>query len=525
MENLKIFKSKVLAILMSGGIALSATGCSQTQSDNVLVVDTDMINSDVFNDESIPTMTDIQETSVTMPITAETITETEVVMSNVDEGELDGNTKIVKGNIGKADKQIQVYVESGNVYINGLGCEDYTVSTDCTKSKETSATTQAPVTTTQTPAVTTAPVTTAQAPVVTTAPVTTTQAPVVTTAPVTTTQAPVVTTAPVTTQAQTGIYSYQEMTIQVYEELCEKLLAELNRNGVYKAANKKFSIKDMYAFVYIINIDFISDELKQTLIENHYIADDVESLFVDAFIVKDALSTHNLTRLKWNTNIDEMTFAMTYLKDDPTVYSELIDDEKVDIEISSNSTNRVNNNVTDKIAKLDSNDYYTARDEFYSKYNINDTVSGKVYNFNDFVDTSVAIYDQEAKENVQESLRLSVDASIDNSKAYKTLKNFYFYGIENNSGTTLVNCGAGANYAIGINIVNYMYFMSADRTLDEYAGEKYIPGNEYKSFRGFTANNKEYKQGLTMDRTLADCVSDISNVVRIHEGCDKSLTK
>ena len=105
---------------------------------------------------------------------------------------------------------------------------------------------------------------------------------------------------------------------------------------------------------------------------------------------------------------------------------------------------------------------------------------------------------------------MTVNASLNNEEAYKTLANLYFFEIENQSGTTIAHCGAGADYAISKNIETYLYSLTL---------------NEYKSLRGYTKNKEDYKQALTMTEQLPDYVLDLQNIVRIHESCTKKLTK
>lgn len=361
----------------------------------------------------------------------------------------------------------------------------------------------------------------------------TTKAPVVTTV-AQTTKAPVVTTATQTTKEtavttmanQTQKYVDKDIDLARFEKLSQYLLDELNRKKVLKSAGTKFKKEDMYSTVYIINIENISNELKSTLIQQGYIADDIETIITDSFVVEDAISAHNLSRLVWNTRMDEIFFGLDYFKDDPSVYFELTDDEATYRGYNTNADNKFHTNVTDKLDSLSTETYFTARDKYYNKLKSKKRLI-KFYNevehsdrselegvtsfeLADFVDYSVAIHDVEAKKNVKKSLKITVEASLDNDIASKNLQNLYFFGIENQSSTSLAHCGAGADYAINENIDNFI---------------KCLTDSQYKSLRGYANDADEYKKILTRVRTLCETANEINNVVRIHESCSKQLTK
>lgn len=520
MKNIQIYK-RMLAILVAGGISTSLVGCSKS-SEKKLIVDPEKTVSN--NDEvTTPSMEEVVTTTV--PYTEE-IMETQTTTTCPIKIDEDGKKGVfVNGD----ENDYNIYVE-GNAYFYGINDEAKIVTEENTQPtvQEIIATTNSPIvttvpqTTTQEVITTTVPQTTAQEIVTTTVPQTTAQEVITTKVPQTTAQ-PVTTTVPQPTQV---IKQSSELTVEQFLQLAQNLLNELNRLNILKAANTKFTIQDVYATTYIININRFSEETRNSLIQYGYIADDIETILTDSFLVEDAVATHNLTRSKWNTNMDELLFGLGYFKNDPTVYFELIDDESIQIGYNSNSLNRVNTNVTDKLDKVDNDSYYLARNQFYNNTDINTSVAKywlenttnptviknykKSYQFEDFFNYSVAIYDQQAKANVNKSLEIMVDGSLNNDNAYKDLKNLYFYEISNQSGTSLVDCGVGADYAIKMNISTYLYSLTM---------------NEYKSLRGYTHNVDEYKQALTMTKTLAETTMEVNNVVRIHEGCDKQLTK
>lgn len=370
------------------------------------------------------------------------------------------------------------------------------------------------------PTVTTTKVETTAAPIVTTV-AQTTKVPVTTT--VATTKAPVVANA---MEIQAQKYVDKEIDLVRFEELSQNLLDELNEKKILKNAGTKFKKEDMYSIVYIVNIENISNGLKSILIENGYIADDIETILTDSFIVEDVISTHNVSRLIWNTSMDEIFFGLDYFKDDPSVYFELIDDEGVYIGYNTNADNKFHTNVTDKLDSLSTETYFTARDKYYRKSQSNKRLI-KYYNegehsyrrelegvssfeIEDFVDISVAIHDKEAQKNVRKSLEITVEASLNNDIASKNLQNLYFFGIENQSSTSLAHCGVGADYAINENIDNFV---------------KCLTDSQYKSLRGYSHDADEYKKILTRVKTLCETANELNNVVRIHEKCDKQLTR
>lgn len=389
------------------------------------------------------------------------------------------------------------------------------VECDCTcvneKTEETTViTTEAPITTTV-PVTTTAPVTTTKQ--------ATTEAPVTTTTKATT-------TSPVTTAATTEApsISYEEIDMVRFEELVVNLEKELNRHGIVKSMNKKFTKQDLYSTVYIYNIDFIDEVLKQELINKGYIAEDAATVLVDAASVRDAITTFNQTRLKLNTNLDEICFALNYFKSDEQVHYELSDDEGIYSFYDYNSTNKVQNRVTEKIKELDLDEYYEARDKHNSKHAINQTVVGfiatsddtpkefvgiKSYQIEDFVDISVAVNDSETKANVYKSLKLSVNASLDNTKAVNCLNDFSNFHIGDKQHTNLTDCGAGATFAINTNIYAYSVFMGQ---------------NEYKNLQYFAKDAEQYEQIKKRYNIIVEDSQLLNDVVRIHEEC-KQYTK
>ncbi len=391
-------------------------------------------------------------------------------------------------------------------------CDDAVIYANETTT--TVATTEPVVTTTKEEITTTAPIVTTVAQ--------TTKAPVVTTVQETT-KAPVV-TAKIEIQAEK--YVDKDIDLVRFEELSQNLLDELNEKKVLKSAGTRFRKKDMYSTVYIVNIENISNELKSTLIEQGYIADDIETILTDSFVVEDAISTYNLSRLIWNTSMDEVFFGLNYFKDDPSVYFELIDDEGVYIGYNTNADNKFHTNVTDKLDSLSTETYFAARDKYYSKSqstkrlikyynegkhsNRRELEGVSSFELENFIDYSVAIHDVEAQKNVRKSLEITVEASLNNDIASKNLQNLYFFGIENQSSTSLAHCGAGADYAINENIDNFV---------------KCLTDSQYKSLRGYAHDADEYKKILTRVKTLCETANELNNVVRIHEKCDKQLTK
>ena len=463
MKKFKLNK-RLLAVLVAGGMSTSFAGCSSNDNEEKEVINSDTITS-------IETM--VSSTIEEENLATETIVNSETVITTTNDCKdiVDSEGKkgvFVNGN----ENDYNFYVESGNVYIYGNDVEPNFV-TEITELQ---------------------------------------------------TSAPETTKVPETTKTP-------ELSLTRFEELSQSLLDELNRNGIVKLGGVRFTRKDMYSMTYILNIEFISEELKSTLISNGYIADDIETILVDAFQIKDVITTHNLSRLKWNTTVDEMYFGLDYFKNDPTVcYTTRINGETVDIvyqNYNTNSKNGYNTNVTDKLDSLSTDEYFTAREKFYStlkaknkvinfytdnKRTENSVDFGRVteFNINDFADYSVAINDLEAKSYVRKSLELTVNASLNNEEAYKTLANLYFFEIENQSGTTIAHCGAGADYAISKNIETYLSSLTL---------------NEFKSLRGYTKNKEDYKQALTMTKQLSDYVLDLQNIVRVHESCTKKLTK
>ena len=366
---------------------------------------------------------------------------------------------------------------------------------------------------------TVAPVVTEE--LVTTTKEVTTEAPVTTTKE-TTTEAPATTTTKTTTKAPVATessVSYVEIDMQRFEMLTENLKYELDKHGIVKSMNKKFTKQDLYSTVYIYNIDFIDDSLKQELINKGYIAEDAATLLVDAASVRDAITTFNQTRLKLNTNLDEICFALNYLKDDEQVHYELSDDEGIYSFYDYNSTNKVNYRVTEKIKELDLDEYYEARDKYLSKHDINQTVVGfistaddtpkefvgiKSYQIEDFVDISVAINDREAKSNVYTSLKLAVKASLDNSKAVNSLNDYSNFHSGDKENTNLTDCGAGPTFAINTNIYAFSVFMGQ---------------NEYKNLQYFAKDAKQYEQIKKRYNIIVEDSQLLNDVVRIHEEC------
>lgn len=510
MKNLKVNK-KLLAILVASGISTSFAGCSNTKDSN---------EKETVSADTVTSMEVTSSTTLSTELDSE-ILDTIVSKEYTEKTRDNEKGVFVNGN----ENDYNFYVESGNVYIYGDDLEP-NYETETSKSsvvKETVVTTVP--TTVKEAVVTTVPTTTKEA-IVTTVPTTTKEA-VVTTVPTTVKE----TTVTTKETEMTGKYSNKEIDLNRFEELTDNLYVELKSHNIVKSSGKLFTRADLYSTVYIYNIDFISDELKQTLIDRGYIPDDASTLMVDAASVRDAITTYNQSRMILNTNIDEVLFAMQYLGYTEKEMIRSFDGELLEIDVTYdyNPTNKVKDRAINKIRALDIDEYYDLKNEFDAKYPINataiayfnttdnksevlrkDQLGVTSYEMDDFVDISVAVNDKEAKENVYKSLKISVNASLDNTKAVKTLNDFSNFYMGDKTCTTLTDCGAGATFAINTNALAYSRFMGY---------------NVYKNLRGFTTSKEKYEQVKVRFKILEETCQELNDVMKIHESCNIQYKK
>ncbi len=377
--------------------------------------------------------------------------------------------------------------------------------------------------TTTTVATTEPVVTTTKEEITTTAPIVTTLAQT-TKAPVVTTAAPVQTTV---TTSQVQEYAYKDIDLARFEELTQNLVDEFSRLGLVKAKGKKYTKEDLYSIVYACNCDDIDEDVKQELIDKNYLADDSASVFVDAASSRDVVMTDTGTKSILNTNIDEIYFGLNYFKDDEDVFYQMFDDEAQYDIYDYNSTNKVRNRITEKLKTLDMDEYYEARNQYYGnlKRKINmpvckfiansdnapkEFIGRNSYQLEDFVDISVAINDPEAKKNVQQTLKLIVDASLDNSKAVNSLNSFSNFYMGDKQHTSLTDCGAGATFAMNIYI---------------YAYSDFLAKNPFKTLQGFAKDEEQYEQMKIRYNRIVNDSQELNDVVRIFDSCSKQLTK
>lgn len=516
MKNLKL-NQRLLAVLVAGGISTTLVGCSNSSnSEEKESTSVDSITSfdTIGSTSSIDTL--IEETTKE---TTSVVTSSETTLKSVTDE--DGKKGIF---VNGSENDNNFYIESGIVNIYGNGVEpNYEIESSTTKE----------------PVVTTVPNVKEES-IVTTV-VTTKEEPVVTTTTTSrkktekTTKKETTVTTKNTETIKTGKYVYTEMDLNAFEQLTDSLYKELKCYNVVKSSGKLFTKADLYSTVYIYNIDFISEDLKQTLIDRGYIPDDVATLMVDANSVQAAISSYNQSRMTLNTNIDETLFAMEYLgyteKEIINEFIDLYNEEPVAVEVTYdyNPTGKVKDRAINRIRKLDIDDYYKLKNEFDSKNTIDtpmiayfnttdnkevalrkDQLGVMSYEINDFVDISVAVYDEEAKQNVYNSLKMSVDASLDNTKAIKTLNNFSNFYMGDKTCTTLTDCGAGATYAISTNALAYSTFMGY---------------NAYKNLRGFADSKEQYEQVKARFKIMEESCVDLANVMKVHEGCNIQYTK
>lgn len=508
MKKLKL-NQRLLAVLVAGGISTTLVGCSNgsnseekesTSADSITSFDT------IDSTGSIDTL--IEETT-------SVVTSSETTLKQVTAE--DGKKGVF---VDGSENNNNFYIESGIVNIYGNDVEpNYEIESSTTKE----------------PVVTTVPNVKEES-IVTTV-VTTKEEPVVTTTTISTKNAEktakkeTTVTTKNTETIKTGKYVYTEMDLNTFEQLTDSLYKELKCHNIVKSSGKLFTKTDLYSTVYIYNIDFITKDLKQTLIDRGYIPDDAATLMVDAASVRDAITTYNQSRMILNTNIDETLFAIKYLG---YTEEEIIDsytEELVAVEVTYdyNPTGKVKDRAINRIRKLDIDDYYKLKNEFDSKYTIDtpmiayfnttdnknevlkkDQLNVMSYEINDFVDISVAVYDEEAKQNVYNSLKMSVNASLDNTKAIKTLNNFSNFYIGDKTCTTLTDCGAGATFAISTNALAYSRFMGY---------------NVYKNLRGFADSKDQYEQVKTRFKIMEESCQELNDVMKVHEGCNIQYTK
>lgn len=512
MKNLKL-NQRLLAVLVAGGISTTLVGCSNSSnSEEKESTSVDSITSFDTIDSTSSIDTLIEETT-------SVVTSSETTLKGVTDE--DGKKGIF---VNGSENDNNFYIESGIVNIYGNGVEpNYEIESSTTK--ETVVTTVPNV---KEESIVTTVVTTKEEPVVTT---TTTSRKKTEK----TTKKETTVTTKNTETIKTGKYVYTEIDLNAFEQLTDSLYKELKCHNIVKSSGKLFTKADLYSTVYVYNIDFISEDLKQTLIDRGYIPDDAATIVVDANSVQAAILTYNQSRMTLNTNIDETLFAMKYLGyTEEEIVNELIDlynEESVAVEVTYdyNPTGKVKDRAINRIRKLDIDDYYKLKNEFDSKYTIDtpmiayfnttdnknealrkDQLNVMSYEINDFVDISVAVYDEEAKQNVYNSLKMSVDASLDNTKAIKTLNNFSNFYMGDKTCTTLTDCGAGATYAIDTNALAYSTFMGY---------------NAYKNLRGFADSKEQYEQVKARFKIVEESSVDLANVMKVHEGCNIQYTK
>lgn len=508
MKNLKL-NQRLLAVLVAGGISTTLVGCSNSS------------NSEEKGSTSVDSITSFDTIDSTSSIdtlieeTTSVVTSSETTLKNVTDE--DGKKGIF---VNGSENDNNFYIESGIVNIYGNGVEpNYEIESSTTK--ETVVTTVPNV---KEESIVTTVVTTKEEPVVTT---TTTSRKKTEK----TTKKETTVTTKNTETIKTGKYVYTEIDLNAFEQLTDSLYKELKCHNIVKSSGKLFTKADLYSTVYIYNIDFITEDLKQTLIDRGYIPDDAATLMVDAASVRDAITTYNQSRMILNTNIDETLFAIKYLgyTEDEIIDSYTEELVAVEATYDYNPTGKVKDRAINRIRKLAIDDYYKLKNEFDSKYTIDtpmiayfnttdnkeevlkkDQLGVMSYEINDFVDISVAVYDEEAKQNVYNSLKMSVNASLDNTKAIKTLNNFSNFYIGDKTCTTLTDCGAGATFAISTNALAYSRFMGY---------------NVYKNLRGFANSREQYEQVKARFNIMEESCQELNDVMKAHEGCNIQYTK
>lgn len=394
----------------------------------------------------------------------------------------------------------------------------------------------------------TAPVETPKVSVVTTVEKIT-EAPVVTTV-AETTKAPVVTTVAQTISVEPVQVASNQInnviTEKKFVEMSKLLLKEINSKvtirgtRIVKSSGVKFELSDMYSLVYIMNIDYIDDNLKQTLIEKGYISLDFNTNVVNAFPLMEAIQADYQSKLNLNVSVDEMLCGYCYNNEDLQVNAKGYVNGEFQGDVSKefaiylakyfgilttnvddsngyyyddyffNNPNKLKSSAIAKLSDLSNNEYFEMMEKCHEKYpKISSASVAQFLDYNNFeeesfVNLGVALFDSTAQKNLNETIRLAVEGSIDNSKASKNLKNMYFWEISNKSDTTIQDCGAGFKFVNNLYVGGYINFMNY---------------NLYKSSRAYAFDEKEYELIKKRIAYLTETVGEFNDAASVHNQC------
>lgn len=140
-----------------------------------------------------------------------------------------------------------------------------------------------------------------------------------------------------------------------FNEYCQLVL---NLKSEFEKANINIELNDLYSLVYIANIDFINNDLKEYLINNNIISDDANVIMTEALKTISIIATHNgniYNDYNCTGNLNSELFINT-----STILTDKNDQDVLNgIEIELNEF----------VKNIDNKDLYNSLFEFFTGFN------------------------------------------------------------------------------------------------------------------------------------------------------------
>ncbi len=307
--------------------------------------------------------------------------------------------------------------------------------------------------------------------------------------------------------------------IKQFEQLTENLSKELKSKNIESEKGRSFEKADLYPFVYLQNIDFVTDDLKNSLVDKGYISTEIEKTIVAAFSVEDAIKGHNLTLATLNGKTTELHFGLDTVgnktkkvvnKEGETLYYKKI--------LTFNDTPFVKNRTTYKlIDKYENNlEQYTKDFNSYRKkhesyenetiiaylnkkedkkalQNLEKSIKIKAvgveeYEEKDFVNTSVSVFDQTTKKLTNQAFKNYVAVSKNNDELRLSVEK---YAKDYSTEKILHTYGVGADYSVNLYAKTMYELIDNNVYYTNYAYSLSKDNKDYKKFRKYVAMLEE----------------------------------
>lgn len=313
--------------------------------------------------------------------------------------------------------------------------------------------------------------------------------------------------------------------LKQFEQLTSNLSKELISKNIESESGRSFTKADLYPYVYLQNMDFITDDLKNTLINKGYIATEIEKTIVAALSVEDAIKGHNITLAFLNGKTTELHFGLEKVgnknkkmvnKEKETLYYNKIQ--------AFNDTPFLKNRTTYKLMDLYKNnldkyskdfnayraahpeyedetviEYYNKKEDKKALQNLEKSIKIKAvgvkeYTEKDFVNISVSVYDETAKKVTNQAFKKYVAVSKDNDLLRPTIES---YLKDYNTSKVLDTYGVGADYSVNLYTKTLFELVDSNDFYTNYAYSLAKSNSDYKKFRKTVEEYGDYANDVS----------------------------